>query len=1085
MSKKRFSLGDILRKLNEEQHQAGKEAGGSGEDAPVRRRARTPEVPVQKSSAPLDNKLPEQPTVGSKSHRLQKQDTLPQSALHHEKPIHTPLATENGLAREVSGTVPLPPPAAAPLPMVADSYRNYTQTFSSVSGRSSASTDKTDAVIDDNEEESFDLFKYLAILLRRKWVVLTVALVVSLIFLFRYLQAEKYYVVTARLLFRPDNQEMLSGTPVMRFWGDREKMFSTHLELLRSQSVLSQVSQNMHGTPPPGIIGQGLIIKQGETDGEKNDIIELSFRYDNAAVARDVLNELCKTYIDYRRDVNAQEVTRLIYKFEAQIDKLQKELEAKENNLREFKETNQMVQLSNETNATLSKLSDMELALQQTQLALLESKQRLIGLNAQISKQELEVVQSATYRDPFQNKIASLELELNTLSSEYSSEHFKVKMLTQQIENLKLATEDSITRDAASRTLVKNPIRQSLIQELIHVTINKSALEAKRIAQEQLVERFNTDLFQLPAMEQKYAYLQRETESILQTLRMLKSRYEEAKIRRDSEESDLKMLELARTPQVALSGVAPSNVAIGMLVGIILGIGLALLLEFLDQSLKDPNDVEKVLELPLLGIVPLIEADHALLEQPADLTKNVLEPFRALRANLKHIAQTHHLQTFIVCSAVKGEGKTTLAANLAITFSLDGKKVILIDGDLRRSQMHSLFAIPKQVGLSDYLLGTYTIDEIIKPTHFENMFVITSGERPHNPAELLGTVRFDLIIEELRTRGDIIIFDSPALLPVSDTITMAPKMDGVLFVVRTLWTPAKAAKQALNQLRRIGSRLYGGILNGASTSGSYYPYYYGYYGYKYSYEDDQNTSFSPRKLGLVVESGVKEWLSSLRYGIPKVIMQLNIAVTKLVRKKRFWLLFMVLLMITITRFVLQTRMPLNTIGAVTYMGLQSHPSATGIDTNSASLHTDKERVLPGNGAANDSGSVTAALSAQLSPAQLGTLADELRDSVRIWLKHRLLLQRERYFALYNKKSFRFQGGGFEQWSENRAPLFTGETTITSIELDSIRPVRSGDSYQEMIVMYRDITSTETRKKRVAMIWEKGPDGWKIVREKQL
>lgn len=1085
MSKKRFSLGDILRKINEEQHQAVKDAAGGAEVAPVQepRHASSIKGPLPLSAQP-DGNLPEQPVVGSKSHRLQTQDRLEQSAFYPEKPPRTPFTTENGSAREVPVAVLPPLSDLAPTLPAADSYRNYTQKFTAVSGSDLASTDRAASGLDDDEEEPFDLFKYLAILLRRKWVVFTVVLLVSLISLFRYLHAEKYYIATARLLFRPDTQEMLGGLPVMRFWGDREKTFSTHLELLRSQSVLLQVSQNMQGKPTPGIIGLGLTIKQGETNGEKNDIVELAFRYDNAEVARDVLNELCKTYIDYRRDVNAQEVTRLIYKFEAQIDKLQKELEMKENDLRVFKESNQMVQLSNETNLTLSKLADMELALQQTQLALLESKERLTGLNTQISKQELEVVQSATYRDPFQNKIADLELELNTLSSEYSPEHFKVKMVTQQIENLKLATVDSISREAASKTLVKNPIRQSLIQELINVTINKSALEAKRIAQEQLVERFNGDLFKLPAMEQKYAYLQRETESILQTLRMLKSKYEESKVRRDSEESDLKLLELARTPQAALSSVAPSSVAMGILVGIILGIALALLLEFLDQSLKDPHDVEKVLELPLLGIVPLIEADHALLEQAADLTKNVLEPFRALRANLKHIAQTHHLQTFIVCSAVKGEGKTTLAANLAITFSLDGKKVILIDGDLRRSQMHTLFAIPKQIGLSDYLLGTQTIDEIIKPTHFENMFVVTSGERPHNPAELLGTVRFDLLIEELRSKADIIIFDSPALLPVSDTITMAPKMDGVLFVVRTLWTPAKAAKQALNQLRRIGSRLYGGILNGASTSGSYYPYYYGYYGYKYSYEEDQNTSFSPRKLGLAVENGVKEWLASFRYGIPKVITQLNSAATKIVRRKRFWLLFMVLLTITVTRFILQTRMPLSTVGEVTYMGLQAHPSAAGTGNNGISSPSDENRVQQGGGVAENSGNLAKEPSAQLSPTR-GALTNELQDSVRIWLKYRLLLQRDRYLALYNKKSFRFQGGGFEQWVFTTAPLFSGETAISSIELDSIRPVRSGDSYQEMIIMYRVVTSTETLHLQVAMIWENGPDGWKIVREKQL
>jgi capsular exopolysaccharide synthesis family protein len=306
---------------------------------------------------------------------------------------------------------------------------------------------------------------------------------------------------------------------------------------------------------------------------------------------------------------------------------------------------------------------------------------------------------------------------------------------------------------------------------------------------------------------------------------------------------------MAETPRKAVTKVGFTNIVIGILIGLILGIALALLLEYLDQSLKDPREVERELELPLLGVVPQIETNKMLLEheQATELTKTVLEPFRALRANLKHIAVQNNIKTFIVCSAIKGEGKTTLSANLAITFSLDGKKVILVDGDLRRSQIHTLFGIEKKIGFSDYLLGTSTIDDVIKPTQYPNLFIVTSGERPDNPAELLGTPRFDQLLNEIRDKADYIIFDSPALLPVSDSITMAPKMDCCVMVVRTLWTPLKAARQAKCQLSRMGTRIFGGILNGIILSRGYYPYYYGYYGYssyKYSYENDLPPKFS-------------------------------------------------------------------------------------------------------------------------------------------------------------------------------------------------------------------------------------------------
>ena len=199
-------------------------------------------------------------------------------------------------------------------------------------------------------------------------------------------------------------------------------------------------------------------------------------------------------------------------------------------------------------------------------------------------------------------------------------------------------------------------------------------------------------------------------------LKLLKNRFEEAKIKRDSQESDLKILEWAQTPSAAISNVKSSKILIGMFIGLIIGIALALLLEYLDQSIKEPPDVEKTLELPLLGIVPTIETEKAIIEISKDHGKTILEPFRALRANLKHIALSRHIKTIIISSAVKGEGKTTLAANIAITFAMDGKKVILVDGDMRRAQIHGLFHIPKKDGLCDYLYGASEVRDILKPT---------------------------------------------------------------------------------------------------------------------------------------------------------------------------------------------------------------------------------------------------------------------------------------------------------------------------------------------------------------------------------
>jgi capsular exopolysaccharide synthesis family protein len=882
----------------------------------------------------------------------------------------------------------------------------------------------------------------------------------------------RFYTGFARLLFKPNTQELLKDESSAQYSGGFEKAFTTHLELLKSQSVLTMVSQNLSRRISPENIRAGLTIKQGETNGQKNDIIELLFKNSNAELAKDVLNELCNTYIEYRRDVNSQELSRFISKLELQIDKLQKELNEKESDLRFFKEENRMVQMSSETNITVSKISSMELALQQTQLSLIEVAERIQSINSQISKQEMDIVQSVTFNDPFQKKIADLELELNSLTAEYSAEHYKVKMLRQQIENLKAATIDSMSRDATSKTFVKNPIRQSLVQEIVNLTVEHSALEQKRIAQEKIIERLNQDLLQLPSLEQKYAYLERETESILQTLRMLKTKYEEVKIRRDSQESDLKLLEMAETPRKAVTKVGFTNVIIGILIGIILGIALALLLEYLDQSLKDPRDVERELELPLLGVVPQIETEKVLLEQRGDLAKTVLEPFRALRANLKHIAVQNNIKTFIVCSAIKGEGKTTLSANLSITFSLDSKKVILIDADLRRSQIHTLFGIDKKIGLSDYLLGKATIEEIIKPTMYPNLYIVTSGERPDNPAELLGTYRFDLLLQEIRDKADYIVFDSPALLPVSDTITMAPKIDCCVMVVRTLWTPLKAARQAKSQLKRIGTRIFGGILNGIILSRGYYPYYYGYYGYssyKYSYEDDHNHKFSLREFGLQFESGMRELLKNAIYKIPRYAGIISGSIRYVMSKKMFWILTGLFLALAVLLFYVDKKPANSWDDKIQYIGL----GGAQIDSSSSNKLSKDMAVPSFSGTQRDSDKVN------IKADTVDLQSSGLSDTIGLWVQSIAKRDVERYLSFYDSKSFRSVNGTFLEWKRTAMQRFADQS-MQKVKLIKIETGKMGVSYIETLVY---TISDSGMRKTYDIIWQISAQGWKIVGEK--
>jgi capsular exopolysaccharide synthesis family protein len=199
-----------------------------------------------------------------------------------------------------------------------------------------------------------------------------------------------------------------------------------------------------------------------------------------------------------------------------------------------------------------------------------------------------------------------------------------------------------------------------------------------------------------------------------------------------------------------------------------------------------------------------------------------------------------------VTSASKGEGKSTTSVNLATAMAMDGKKVILVDADMRRPSVHRLLNVPSAPGLSEVLAGMKSIDEVIQDTEVENLRVVTAGPVPPNPAELLGSRAFDSVIEQLEERADLVIFDTPPCMPVTDPVIVAARMDGVVLVLFAGQTRKAAIKYAVEMLGRARARILGCVFNRVQTSKSgYYYHYYYYYGDGY-YSDTNDRGGSRR-----------------------------------------------------------------------------------------------------------------------------------------------------------------------------------------------------------------------------------------------
>jgi len=297
------------------------------------------------------------------------------------------------------------------------------------------------------------------------------------------------------------------------------------------------------------------------------------------------------------------------------------------------------------------------------------------------------------------------------------------------------------------------------------------------------------------------------------------------------------------------------NLLMALLLGVIGGGALAFLVEFLDNTVKTKEDLESMLGVPLLGIVPVIDPEEML-----DISSNrdrsiyafarsrstISESLRSIRTNVLFRTGNQPSRTLLVTSAVPREGKSFMSANLSAVIAMAGSRVILIDADLRRPSIHRLFEISDEFGLSEVLMGTRRLEAAIQESHVPGLDVISAGPIPPNPSELLGNHIMREILDELAETYDIIIIDSPPATAVVDPMILSPLTDGVMLVVEANQTRKPVVMQAITRLRHVQSNIIGGIVNKLDVRKSGYGYYYYYYN-DYGYYADEE--YESRNLG--------------------------------------------------------------------------------------------------------------------------------------------------------------------------------------------------------------------------------------------
>lgn len=295
----------------------------------------------------------------------------------------------------------------------------------------------------------------------------------------------------------------------------------------------------------------------------------------------------------------------------------------------------------------------------------------------------------------------------------------------------------------------------------------------------------------------------------------------------------------AQVPAAPIRPRILSNTLLAAVLGALAGAGLAFLLEYVDDTVKSPEDLQAT-GLGAIGVVQRVAGNGKSVESPIFAISQpkslASEAYRTLRTNLQFSSLDTPLRSLVVTSAVATEGKTTTAANLAVVMAQAGNRIVLVDGDLRRPSAHKLFNLPNQTGLTTALVeDPQALNGYLQETGIENLRVLTAGPIPPNPQELLGSQRMEELLRRLEDEADIVVLDTPPTLVVSDANVLAARASGVLMVVNTGKTRRAAVRQAVDGLRKVGANLLGCVLNMVSPRGGRGSYYYSSYYYSHYY----------------------------------------------------------------------------------------------------------------------------------------------------------------------------------------------------------------------------------------------------------
>ncbi|HTS13034.1 MAG TPA: polysaccharide biosynthesis tyrosine autokinase [Candidatus Limnocylindrales bacterium] len=706
------------------------------------------------------------------------------------------------------------------------------------------------------------LLDYLIILRKHQWLILTFLLTVVTVVTIASFKMKPVYEAAARVEVDKESQNVLRFQDDNSYdeYMDSEDYIETQAKILQSETLALQTikSLDLGHYPEFGGSQTSLAFTQGAASRRpailsaflsrlsvkrvpNSRLIEVRFEAEDPQLAALVVNTHVQNFIEQNFRSKYDATTQASTWLSSELEELRLKVEKSEDDRIAYERQNQIWQIDEKQDITTQKLADLSKAVTDGQTELAE-KEALYRMAKEGNVDALPAARDNVVIQDLLRRKSQLDEDYAEAVNQYGPNFPKVQRLAAQQKELDADL-------AKARITLVETIQTEYETAKGHVGLLQEALDKQKSQANDLAEKLV-----------QYHILQHDAEANKTLYDGLLQKLKEAGISAGLRSSNIRIVDPALAPTQPSRPQKSRNISLAFLVGLIGGIGLAVFREYLDNTVKSPDDIEALTGLPSLAVVPSLSGSNGHHGRLARLAgeaapqpvsgprvellsyiqpkSQISEAFRALRTSLLLSQAEHPPQVILVTSALPREGKTTAAVNLGVTLAQLGDRTLLMDSDLRKPGIRRALnlTIGKEAGLSSYLAGVSSLDEVIVPhPTISNLAALTTGPVPPSPADLLSSLKMREAVAELRRRFKFIVIDSPPIMAATDAVILSALTDGVLLVVRSGDTPKEAFTRTRDLLAAVRCRILGVVLNAVDSSAPDYYYSYRYYPYAYGY----------------------------------------------------------------------------------------------------------------------------------------------------------------------------------------------------------------------------------------------------------